>query len=55
MLQAFTPIITMAALFIARMESPSPRLILSVTFIALGTALASMGVVDLNFFGEGRG
>ena len=43
--QAFTPIITMLALFVARLETPSRRLVASVSFIALGTALASAGEV----------
>lgn len=51
MLKAFTPIITMLSLFIARLESPSRRLILSVSFIALGTATASAGEVNLNYTG----
>lgn len=44
--QAFTPIITMIALFVARLETPTRRLILSVSFIALGTAMASVGEVS---------
>lgn len=41
----------MLSLFIARLESPSRRLILSVSFIALGTATASAGEVNLNYTG----
>ncbi|GAB4814468.1 hypothetical protein N2152v2_001514 [Parachlorella kessleri] len=51
MLKAFTPIITMIALFAARLESPTRRLIVSVSFIALGTALASVGEVNLSTTG----
>ncbi|KAL4439240.1 hypothetical protein ABPG77_004142 [Micractinium sp. CCAP 211/92] len=51
MLKAFTPIITMLSLFVARLETPSRRLIASVSFIALGTALASAGEVNLNAAG----
>lgn len=46
-LKCFTPIITMVALFIAGLETPTRRLVASVLFIALGTALASIG--ELNF------
>lgn len=46
-LKSFTPVITMLALFVARLESPTRRLILSVVVIAAGTALASLG--ELNF------
>jgi hypothetical protein len=49
--QAFTPIITMVSLFVARLETPSRRLILSVSFIALGTAIASAGEVNLSWTG----
>jgi hypothetical protein len=51
MLKAFTPIITMVSLFVARLETPSRRLILSVSFIALGTAIASAGEVNLSWTG----
>lgn len=51
MLKAFTPIITMLSLFVARLETPSRRLVLSVSFIAVGTALASAGEVNLNLTG----
>jgi hypothetical protein len=45
--QAFTPVVTMVALFVAQLESPTSRLIFSVALIALGTAMASYG--ELNF------
>lgn len=51
MLKAFTPIITMLALFIARLETPTRRLILSVSFIALGTAASSVGEVNMSYLG----
>ena len=41
----------MVALFAARLESPTRRLIVSVSFIALGTALASVGEVNLSTAG----
>ena len=50
-LQAFTPIVTMAALFIAALEVPSARLISAVTLIAIGTAIASYGEVNLSVLG----
>lgn len=53
--QAFTPIITMLALFVARLETPTRRLIASVSFIALGTALASAGEVRRRLVGWGLG
>ena len=45
MLQAFTPIATMVALFLAGLEVPGKRLILAVFLIAVGTAIASYGKV----------
>ena len=50
-LQSLTPIVTMLALFAARLARPSRPLTLSVIFIALGTALASAGEVNLDAFG----
>lgn len=43
--QAFTPVITMVCLFAFRLETPSQSMILSVLFIAVGTALAAYGEV----------
>jgi len=43
--QAFTPIVTMVALFIAGLETPTRRLITAVVLIASGTAMASYGVI----------
>ena len=49
--QAFTPIVTMLALFLAQMESPTARLISAVCVIAVGTAVASYGEVHLSALG----
>ena len=50
-MQAFTPIITMLALFVTRLEDPSHRLIVAVLLIALGTAMASYGEVNMSWLG----
>ena len=50
-LQAFTPVITMVALFVARLEDPSSRLIIAVVLIALGTAIASCGEINMSVLG----
>lgn len=50
-LQAFTPIVTMMALFVAQLETPTQRLILSVVAIAIGTAIASYGEINFNLLG----
>ena len=50
-LKSFTPVITMLALFVARLEVPSRRLIFSVCIIAAGTAIASMGEVNFSVLG----
>ena len=49
--QAFTPVITMVALFVARLEDPSSRLIIAVVLIALGTAIASYGEINMSVLG----
>ena len=49
--QAFTPIVTMVALFCAQMETPTKRLISAVCVIAVGTAIASYGEVHLSTLG----
>lgn len=41
----------MVALFIARLEDPSSRLIIAVILIALGTAMASYGEVNMSVLG----
>lgn len=51
MLKAFTPIVTMLALFLARLEVPTTRLIISVCCIAFGTSLASLGSLDATLVG----
>jgi drug/metabolite transporter (DMT)-like permease len=51
MLKAFTPVITMIALFIARLEDPSVGMILAVVIVAGGTALAAYGEVQLSYIG----
>lgn len=51
MLQAFTPIATMVGLFVAGLETPTKRLILAVLLIAIGTAIASYGEVNLSWIG----
>ena len=50
-LQAFTPIITMIALFMTALEVPTQQLISSVMLIAVGTAIASYGEVNFNIIG----
>lgn len=50
-LKCFTPVITMVALFVAGLEIPTRRLILSVSVIALGTAIASVGTINLSVLG----
>ena len=50
-MQAFTPVITMLALFIAQLEEPSSRLIVAVVLIAFGTAMASYGEVNMSILG----
>ncbi|KIY98630.1 hypothetical protein MNEG_9335, partial [Monoraphidium neglectum] len=48
---AFTPVITMFALFVARLETPNRPMIASVLVIAAGTALAAYGEVNFNVLG----
>ena len=50
-MQAFTPIVTMLALFVAGLETPTPRLISAVVLIAVGTAIASYGEINLSIIG----
>ena len=50
-LQAFTPIATMLALFVAGLERPTSQLIMAILLIAVGTAIASYGEVNLNVVG----
>eukprot|EP00878_Enallax_costatus_P024815 GHUV01026506.1.p1 GENE.GHUV01026506.1~~GHUV01026506.1.p1 ORF type:complete len:292 (+),score=48.83 GHUV01026506.1:214-1089(+) len=51
MLKAFTPVITMVALFIAHLETPTGKMVGSVLGIALGTALAAYGEVHNSVVG----
>jgi hypothetical protein len=51
MLKAFTPVITMIALFIARLEDPTTKMIFSVLLTALGTATAAYGEINLSIIG----
>jgi hypothetical protein len=46
-LKSFSPVITMLALFVAQLETPTRRLIWSVVVITTGTAISSFG--ELNF------
>ena len=50
-MQAFTPIVTMVALFVAQLETPTRRLISAVVLIAGGTAMASYGEVNMSVIG----
>lgn len=50
-LKSFTPVVTMVALFIAGLETPTLRLIASVCIIAAGTALASVGELEFSLLG----
>jgi hypothetical protein len=49
MLKAFTPVVTMIALFVARLEDPSSKMIASVILVAAGTAVAAYGEVGGQF------
>ena len=51
MLKCMTPVITMIALFLSGLESPTQKMILSVILIALGTAVASIGAIDASIIG----
>ncbi|GBF93366.1 drug metabolite transporter superfamily [Raphidocelis subcapitata] len=51
MLKAFTPVITMLALFAARLETPNGTMIGSVLVIAAGTALSAYGEVAFDNVG----
>lgn len=51
MLKAFTPVITMVFLFIARLEQPNGRMIQAVLIVAFGTAMASYGEMKFSAFG----
>mmetsp|Transcript_19109 Transcript_19109/g.53472 ORF Transcript_19109/g.53472 Transcript_19109/m.53472 type:complete len:321 (-) Transcript_19109:296-1258(-) len=51
MLKAFTPVITMVCLFMARLEDPTSKMILSVLLTAGGTAMAAYGELNLSILG----
>ncbi|KAG2493520.1 hypothetical protein HYH03_008334 [Edaphochlamys debaryana] len=51
MLKAFTPVVTMVCLFIARLEDPTQSMIASVLLTATGTAVAAYGEVRLSLIG----
>jgi drug/metabolite transporter (DMT)-like permease len=51
MLKAFTPVVTMACLFVAGLESPTRAMIAAVMLTASGTALAAAGEMRLNLLG----
>ena len=50
-LKAFTPIVTMLVLFVAGLETLSVRLVTALALVTFGTALASLGEVNLSFVG----
>lgn len=50
-LKALTPVITMLALFAARLESPTVKMIAAVLSIAFGTAVAAYGESELSTIG----
>ncbi|KFM26452.1 putative sugar phosphate/phosphate translocator [Auxenochlorella protothecoides] len=50
-LKAFTPVITMLAMFLAGLETPTRRLVAAVAGIAVGTAVAAAGEVRLDVLG----
>ena len=50
-LKAFTPIVTMLALFVAGLETPTMRLLTALALVTFGTALASLGEVNLSIMG----
>ncbi|GLC33216.1 hypothetical protein PLESTB_000358600 [Pleodorina starrii] len=51
MLKAFTPVVTMVCLFIARLEDPTRPMIASVLLTAMGTAVAAYGEVRMSIVG----
>jgi hypothetical protein len=51
MLKTGSPIITMAALALSGLERPSARLVAAVVFIALGTAVTSVGELHFSWLG----
>ncbi|MEW5300114.1 MAG: hypothetical protein WDW38_002951 [Sanguina aurantia] len=51
MLKAFTPVITMLCLYLARLEDPTGPMIASVFIIAAGVVVAAYGEINLSFVG----
>ena len=51
MLKAFTPIITLACMVPAGLETLSPRLMAAVAVIATGTVIASYGEIKFSTLG----
>eukprot|EP01025_Chloroclados_australasicus_P044477 TRINITY_DN4823_c0_g1_i1.p2 TRINITY_DN4823_c0_g1~~TRINITY_DN4823_c0_g1_i1.p2 ORF type:complete len:237 (+),score=22.72 TRINITY_DN4823_c0_g1_i1:445-1155(+) len=51
MMKATCPIFVMLSLFVFRLESPTPALIVSVFIIAFGAALSSYGEINFNAYG----
>ncbi|GLI65022.1 hypothetical protein VaNZ11_008392 [Volvox africanus] len=51
MLKAFTPVVTMVCLFVARLEDPTRPMIASVLLTAVGTAVAAYGEVRMSIVG----
>jgi drug/metabolite transporter (DMT)-like permease len=51
LLQALSPAVMMAGMFLARLETPTKRLVLSVLLIALGTFVTSIGEMNFSFLG----
>jgi Triose-phosphate Transporter family len=50
-LKSLAPVITMLALFLAKIETPTKRLICSVLVIAAGTVISSLGEVNFSAIG----
>ena len=51
MLKAFTPVITLAVLYLLEVESPSKMLVASVMGISVGTLIAVAGEMQFDTFG----
>jgi drug/metabolite transporter (DMT)-like permease len=51
MLKSLMPIVTMVVLFLAGLETPTLRVILAVSVITAGTALASVGELNYSAIG----
>ncbi|KAG2450822.1 hypothetical protein HYH02_004657 [Chlamydomonas schloesseri] len=51
MLKAFTPVVTMLCLFVARLEDPTRAMVASVLLTATGTAVAAYGEVRMSVVG----